>query len=51
LIPIAAGALVPVFGAQVYNALPFLAAGAMAISSVTVIGNSLLLFRFRPESV
>jgi cation transport ATPase len=26
-----------------------LAAGAMAISSVTVIGNSLLLFRFRPE--
>lgn len=49
LIPIAAGALVPVFGAHVYSVLPFLAAGAMAISSVTVIGNSLLLFRFRPE--
>jgi Cu+-exporting ATPase len=47
LIPVAAGALVPVFGAQVYNVLPFLAAGAMAISSVTVISNSLLLFRFR----
>jgi len=50
LIPVAAGALVPVFGAQVYNFLPFLAAGAMAISSVTVLSNSLLLFRFRPES-
>lgn len=49
LIPVAAGALVPAFGAQVYNVLPFLAAGAMAISSVTVVGNSLLLFRFRPD--
>ena len=49
LIPVAAGALVPVFGAQVYNVLPFLAAGAMAISSVTVISNSLLLFRFRTD--
>jgi Cu+-exporting ATPase len=48
LIPVAAGALVPFFGAQVYGVLPFLAAGAMAISSVTVIGNSLLLFRFEP---
>ncbi len=51
LIPVAAGALVPVFGAQVYNVLPFLAAGAMAISSVTVLSNSLLLFRFKPDSV
>lgn len=51
LIPVAAGALVPFFGAQVYNVLPFLAAGAMAISSVTVISNSLLLFRFRPEVI
>ncbi len=50
LIPVAAGALVPVFGAQVYNVLPFLAAGAMAISSVTVLGNSLLLFRFKTDS-
>jgi Cu+-exporting ATPase len=49
LIPIAAGALVPFFGAGVYNVLPFLAAGAMALSSVTVIGNSLLLERFKPE--
>ena len=48
LIPIAAGALVPVFGVQMYGYLPFLAAGAMAVSSATVIGNSLLLFRFRP---
>ena len=48
LIPIAAGALVPLLGTHVYNVLPFLAAGAMAISSVTVISNSLLLFRFKP---
>jgi Cu+-exporting ATPase len=48
LIPIAAGALVPFFGAQVYNVLPFLAAGAMAFSSVTVVSNSLLLERFEP---
>jgi P-type Cu+ transporter len=47
LIPVAAGALVPFLGAQVYDVLPFLAAGAMAVSSVTVIGNSLLLFRFK----
>jgi Cu+-exporting ATPase len=50
LIPISAGVLVPFFGAQVYNVLPFLAAGAMAISSVTVVSNSLLLERFRPDS-
>ncbi|MDA4118149.1 MAG: heavy metal translocating P-type ATPase [Thaumarchaeota archaeon] len=50
LIPVAAGALVPVFGAQVYGVLPFLAAAAMAVSSATVIGNSLLLFRFSPDS-
>jgi P-type Cu+ transporter len=49
LIPIAAGALVPVFGVEMYGYLPFLAAGAMAISSATVIGNSLLLFRFKPD--
>jgi Cu+-exporting ATPase len=49
LIPIAAGALVPFFGAEVYNVLPFLAAGAMAFSSVTVVSNSLLLERFKPN--
>ena len=48
LIPIAGGALVPFFGAQVYEVLPFLAAGAMAFSSVTVVSNSLLLERFKP---
>ena len=48
LIPIAAGALVPFLGPSVYRFLPFLAAGAMATSSVTVVGNSLLLNRFRP---
>jgi Cu+-exporting ATPase len=49
LIPISAGALVPFFGAQVYDVLPFLAAGAMAFSSVTVVSNSLLLERFKPN--
>ena len=50
LIPVAAGALVPFFGPQVYEALPFLAAGAMAFSSVTVVSNSLLLNRFKPKT-
>jgi len=49
LIPIAAGALVPFLGPAVYNYLPFLAAGAMATSSVTVVSNSLLLNRFKPQ--
>ncbi len=49
LIPIAAGALVPFLGPQVYEALPFLAGGAMAFSSVTVVSNSLLLRRFKPK--
>jgi Cu+-exporting ATPase len=51
LIPVAAGALVPLFGVQVYNVLPFLAAAAMALSSVTVLSNSLLLFRFKSDFV
>jgi len=50
LIPIAAGALVPFFGAQMYSYLPFLAAGAMAISSATVVGNSLLLGKYKPRN-
>jgi len=49
LIPVAAGALVPVFGATMYEWLPFLAAGAMAMSSVSVVSNSLLLGRYRPR--
>ncbi|MGH9993483.1 MAG: heavy metal translocating P-type ATPase [Nitrososphaera sp.] len=49
LIPVAAGALVPVFGAGMYEWLPFLAAGAMAMSSVSVVSNSLLLGRYRPR--
>ncbi|MEE8132953.1 MAG: heavy metal translocating P-type ATPase [Nitrososphaerales archaeon] len=48
LIPIAAGVLVPLFGPEMYSFLPFLAAGAMAMSSVTVVGNSLLLTKYKP---
>lgn len=47
LIPIAAGGLVPLFGLGMFEFLPYLAAGAMGISSATVISNSLLLNRFR----
>jgi len=47
LIPIAAGALIPIFTISMYNFLPMLAALAMAFSSVTVIANSLLLARFK----
>ncbi len=49
LIPIAAGALIPVFTISVYNLLPMLAALAMAFSSVTVVSNSLLLARFKVQ--
>ena len=48
LVPIAAGVLVPFFGPEMYSFLPFLAAGAMAFSDATVIGNSLLLTRYKP---
>lgn len=51
LVPIAAGVLVPFFGPEMYNFLPFLAAGAMAVSDATVIGNSLLLGRYKPRTV
>src|ERR671926_1310965 len=43
LIPIAAGVLVPIIGPRMYERLPYLAAGAMALSSVSVVANSLLL--------
>jgi Cu+-exporting ATPase len=49
LIPVAGGALVPFLGPEVYGWLPFMAAGAMALSSVTVVGNSLLLGRYIPK--
>src|ERR687891_282896 len=49
LIPIASGVLVPLIGPQMYEWLPILAAGAMALSSASVVGNSLLLGRYRPR--
>ena len=48
LIPIAAGALVPFLGLSVFGWLPILAGIAMAMSSVTVVTNSLLLGRYKP---
>jgi Cu+-exporting ATPase len=45
LIPVAAGALFPFFGILLN---PIFAAGAMAISSVTVVSNALRLRRFKP---
>jgi Cu+-exporting ATPase len=49
LIPIAAGALVPVMGLDMFGWLPILAGAAMALSSVTVVGNSVLLGRYKPK--
>ena len=46
LIPVAAGALFPLTG---WLLSPALAAGAMALSSVSVVTNSLRLRRFRPS--
>ncbi len=43
LIPVAGGALVPLFGLSIYSFLPILAALAMGMSSTSVVLNSLLL--------
>ena len=47
LIPVAAGVLYPAFGILLS---PVFAAGAMALSSVFVLGNALRLRRFRPAA-
>jgi len=49
LVPVAAGLLVPFYGAGVYSFLPFLSGAAMALSSVSVVSNSLLLMRYKPR--
>ena len=49
LIPVAGGALVPFLGVGIFGWLPMLAAVAMAMSSVTVVGNSILLGRYKPR--
>ncbi|MHB8352106.1 MAG: HAD-IC family P-type ATPase, partial [Thermoplasmata archaeon] len=43
LLPIAAGALVPLWGFSIYDVLPILGAGAMGLSSTLVLANSLML--------
>ncbi len=48
LIPVAAGALYPAYGILLS---PVFAAGAMALSSVFVLGNALRLRRFQPTQV
>ena len=47
LVPLAAGVFYPAFGILLS---PIFAAGAMGLSSVTVVSNSLRLRRFRPAS-
>lgn len=49
LIPIAGGILVPFMGVEIFGWLPMLAGLAMAMSSVTVVGNSVLLGRYKPK--
>lgn len=51
MIPIAGGVLVPFLGVGIFGWLPMLAALAMAMSSVTVVGNSILLGRYRSKLV
>ena len=49
LIPVAAGLLIPFYGVGVYSFLPFLSGAAMALSSASVVSNSLLLMRYKPR--
>lgn len=49
LIPIAGGILVPFMGVGIFGWLPMFAGLAMAMSSVTVVGNSILLGRYKPR--
>jgi P-type Cu+ transporter len=49
LVPIAAGLLIPLYGTGIYSFLPFFSGAAMALSSVSVVGNSLLLMRYNPR--
>jgi len=47
LLPVAMGALVPIYGLSVYSVLPVVGALAMGLSSTTVVLNSLSLRRVR----
>ena len=49
LVPVAAGLLIPFYGVGVYSFLPFFSGAAMALSSVSVVSNSLLLMRYKPR--
>jgi len=49
LVPVAAGLLIPFYGTGVYSFLPFFSGAAMALSSVSVVTNSLLLMRYKPR--
>jgi len=49
LVPVAGGLLIPFYGVGVYSFLPFFSGAAMALSSASVVGNSLLLMRYKPR--
>jgi P-type Cu+ transporter len=49
LIPLAGGILVPFIGGGIFGWLPMFAGLAMGMSSVTVVGNSILLGRYKPK--
>ncbi|HEY6282530.1 MAG TPA: heavy metal translocating P-type ATPase [Nitrososphaerales archaeon] len=49
LVPVSAGLLIPFYGVGVYSFLPFFSGAAMALSSVSVVTNSLLLMKYKPR--